>query len=46
MTSTQVYGLMAPLLVVGLGWFAYWSAHRQIIRLRGERPAARPGPAA
>jgi len=45
MTSIQVYGLVAPFLVMGLGWFAYWWNHREIMGLRGEHPAARPGPA-
>jgi hypothetical protein len=45
MTSIEVYGLAAPFLVMGLGWFAYWWNHREIMRLRGEHPAARHNPA-
>ena len=45
MTSIQVYGLIAPFFVMGLGWLAYWWNHREVMRLRGDHPAARPGPA-
>ncbi len=45
MTSIQVYGLAAPFFLMGLGWLAYWWNHREIMRLREARTAARPNPA-
>jgi hypothetical protein len=45
MTPTQVYGLIAPFFVMGLGWLAYWWNHRAVTRLRRGDPAIRPGPA-
>jgi hypothetical protein len=45
MTTLQVYGLVAPAVIAALGWVAYWLNHKEIIRLRTEHPAARPGPA-
>jgi len=42
MTATQVNGLAAPILVMGLGWLASWWNHRDIMRLRGDIRQAGP----
>ena len=36
MTSIEVYGLVAPFVVLGMGWLAVWWNHREIARLRGK----------
>jgi hypothetical protein len=45
MTSIEVYGLVSPFVLLALGWLAVWWNHREIMRLRGERPPGRPSPA-
>jgi hypothetical protein len=40
MTSIEVYGLVVPFVLLGVGWLAVWWNHREIARLRGHRPAS------
>lgn len=39
MTGLQIYGLVVPFVLLGLGWLAGWLNHRATVRSRqGKRP--------
>jgi hypothetical protein len=41
MTSIEVYGLVMPFVLLGMGWLAVWWNRSEIARLRGHRPGPR-----
>jgi len=45
MTALQVYGLVMPFVLLGLGWLAAWWSHRESERSRREIGAERAKPA-
>jgi hypothetical protein len=45
MTSMQIYGLVAPFVLAGLGWLVAWWSHHTIMKHRRDAKSGHARPA-